>query len=58
MSFPKARSSVDDVESRNIGGSDGGEDNDDVMNLIIVIVLMLICGGDGETFVFYLLSDG
>jgi len=47
MSFPKARSSVDEVESRNIGGGDGGEDNDDVMNLIIVVVVTLICGGGG-----------
>ena len=74
MSFPKARSSVYDGGSRNIGIGDGGEDREFVMNLIIIIVVTLIfCGGGGsggggvgvggggvggETIVFYLLSDG
>ena len=65
MSFPKARSSIHDGGSRNIGIGDGGEDREDVMNLKIIIVVTLICGGGacgcgvgGETFVFYLLSDG
>ena len=71
MSFPKARSSVHDGGSRNIGIGDGGEDREVVMNLIIIIVVTLIfCGGGGnggvggwgggvggETIV-YLLSDG
>ena len=72
MSFPNARISVHDGRSRNIGIGDGGEDREYVMNLIIIIVVTLICGGGGsgggvdacgggfggESFVFYLLSDG